>query len=107
MHFPSIFVAALTALAVPTVVALNATETTLQYILENERLYVAVNKTNGQMAKVVLDDQDMLGYGGKGPYVNCHCTPGGVSGVLEARLCVSSSFCRAMIQRELGIVASS
>jgi len=67
----------LTALAIPTAVALNATETSLQYILKNDRLHVAVNKTNGQMAKVILDNQDLLGYSGKGPYVDCHCTPDG------------------------------
>lgn len=77
MQISTVFLVALAALAVPSAGALNATETSLQYILQNDRLSVAVNKTNGQMAKVVLDDQDFLGARGKGPYVDCYCTPDG------------------------------
>ena len=60
---------------------LRAEETSSQYILENDRLHVAVAKNNGQVVEVVLDEQDMLGpvsgNSGKGPYVDCSCVPSG------------------------------
>ncbi|KAI8952028.1 rhamnogalacturonate lyase [Xylaria longipes] len=60
---------------------LNATETTSEFVLQNDRLYVAVSKSNGQVVDVVLDEQDLLGpvsgNTGKGPYVDCSCTPSG------------------------------
>ncbi|KAI3343939.1 rhamnogalacturonate lyase [Ustulina deusta] len=60
---------------------LNATETTSQFVLQNDRLYVAVDKSNGQVVDVVLDTQDLLGpisgNTGKGPYVDCSCVPSG------------------------------
>jgi rhamnogalacturonan endolyase len=73
----SIFKAAITAaLFVPVVALFNATESTTQLILQNDRLLVTVDKSSGQMSKVVLDGQDLTGTG-KGPYLDCHCTPDG------------------------------
>lgn len=54
----------------------NATETTTQIVLRNERLHVALDKKSGQMTEVALDGQDLTG-SGKGPYLDCHCTPDG------------------------------
>ncbi|KAI0200513.1 rhamnogalacturonate lyase [Astrocystis sublimbata] len=60
---------------------LTATETAGQFVLQNDRLLVAVSKSTGQVEDVVLDTQDMLGpvsgNTGKGPYVDCSCTPSG------------------------------
>ncbi|KAI0550236.1 polysaccharide lyase family 4 protein [Xylaria curta] len=72
---------ALATLLKVSVAFLNATETTSQFVLQNDRLYVAVSKSNGQVVDVVLDKQDLLGpesgNTGKGPYVDCSCTPSG------------------------------
>ncbi|KAI0435244.1 rhamnogalacturonate lyase [Xylaria sp. FL1042] len=74
-------VLALTALFRASVAFLNATETTSQFVLQNDRLYVAVDKSKGQVVDVVLDTQDLLGpvsgNTGKGPYVDCSCVPSG------------------------------
>ncbi|KAI1310900.1 rhamnogalacturonate lyase [Xylaria venustula] len=71
----------LAALLRISVAFLNATETTSQFVLQNDRLYVAVDKSNGQVVDVVLDTQDLLGpvsgNTGKGPYVDCSCVPSG------------------------------
>ncbi|TGJ79835.1 hypothetical protein E0Z10_g8929 [Xylaria hypoxylon] len=60
---------------------LNATETTSQFVLQNDHLYVAVGKSSGQVVEVILDKQDLLGpvsgNTGKGPYVDCSCIPSG------------------------------
>lgn len=73
--------AALATLFSQTAAILRAVETASQYVLENDRLHVAVDKSNGQVVEVVLDDQDMLGpvsgNSGKGPYVDCSCVPSG------------------------------
>ncbi|KAI1079337.1 polysaccharide lyase family 4 protein [Whalleya microplaca] len=55
---------------------LNATETNTQLILQNDRLYVAADKSSGQVADIVLGKEDLLG-SGKGPYVDCSCVPSG------------------------------
>ncbi|KXJ97024.1 galactose mutarotase-like domain-containing protein [Microdochium bolleyi] len=72
---------AVVALATTASALLNATETAIQYILQNDRLYVAVNKNNGQVIDLSLDSQDLLGpvsgSTGKGPYLDCSCTPSG------------------------------
>ncbi|KAI0879736.1 rhamnogalacturonate lyase [Hypoxylon argillaceum] len=72
---------ALATLLKTSVAFLNATETTSQFVLQNDRLYVAVDKSNGQVVDVVLDTQDLLGpvsgSTGKGPYVDCSCIPSG------------------------------
>ncbi|TRX91924.1 hypothetical protein FHL15_007243 [Xylaria flabelliformis] len=72
---------ALAILLKASVAFLNATETSSQFVLQNDRLYVAVSKSNGQVVDVILDKQDLLGpesgNTGKGPYVDCSCTPSG------------------------------
>ncbi|KAI0120576.1 polysaccharide lyase family 4 protein [Hypoxylon sp. NC0597] len=55
---------------------LNATETRDQYILQNDDLYVAVGKSSGQVVKILLGKEDLLGTG-KGPYLDCSCVPSG------------------------------
>ncbi|KAH7040580.1 rhamnogalacturonate lyase [Microdochium trichocladiopsis] len=68
-------------LAARTTARLNATETATQYILQNDRLYVAVSKSSGQVTDLELESQDLLGpvsgNTGKGPYLDCSCTPSG------------------------------
>ncbi|ETS84958.1 rhamnogalacturonate lyase C [Pestalotiopsis fici W106-1] len=59
---------------------LNATESATQYILQNDDLYVAVNKSNGQVGKILLQGENLLGATGKGPYVDCSCVPSGFWG---------------------------
>ncbi|OTB09615.1 polysaccharide lyase family 4 protein [Hypoxylon sp. CI-4A] len=57
---------------------LNATETRDQYTLQNDDLLVAVSKSNGQVSKLVLGKEDLLGAsGGRGPYLDCSCVPSG------------------------------
>ncbi|KAJ2990863.1 hypothetical protein NUW58_g2747 [Xylaria curta] len=72
---------ALAALVKASAAFLNATETSTQFVLQNDRLHVAVSKSNGQVIDVVLDKQDLLGpvsgNTGKGPYVDCSCIPSG------------------------------
>ncbi|GAP89341.1 putative rhamnogalacturonate lyase c [Rosellinia necatrix] len=72
---------ALATLVEASVAFLTATETSTQFLLQNDRLSVAVGKSNGQVVDVVLDGQDLLGpvsgNTGKGPYVDCSCIPSG------------------------------
>ncbi|KAI0535234.1 polysaccharide lyase family 4 protein [Xylaria digitata] len=72
---------ALAALLKASAAFLGVTETTSQFVLQNDRLHVAVGKSNGQVVEVVLDEQDLLGpvsgNAGKGPYVDCSCIPSG------------------------------
>ncbi|GAW24546.1 hypothetical protein ANO14919_141330 [Xylariales sp. No.14919] len=74
-------IVALTALLKASAAFINATETTSQLVLQNDRLYVAVDKTNGQVVDITLDEEDLLGpvsgNTGKGPYVDCSCIPSG------------------------------
>jgi len=72
---------------------LNATETTSQLIIANDRLFAAVNKSTGAIAQLSLDGQDLLGTlnyvtptpggatgsgnSGIGPYLDCYCIPSG------------------------------
>ncbi len=73
--------AAFAALFLQVTALLRAVETSSQYVLQNDRLYVAVDKSNGQVVDIVLDEQDLLGpvsgNSGKGPYVDCSCIPSG------------------------------
>ncbi|EGY15955.1 hypothetical protein VD0002_g8341 [Verticillium dahliae] len=61
--------------------ALKAAENATHYTLQNERLYVAVGKSNGQVVDLSLDNVDLLGpvsgNSGKGPYLDCSCIPTG------------------------------
>ncbi|TLD22605.1 hypothetical protein E2P81_ATG07798 [Venturia nashicola] len=75
------------------VALLNATETSIDFVLANDRLYAAINKTSGGIYKLALDNQDLLGgydyvpnipggstgngVYGVGPYLDCYCTPSG------------------------------
>ncbi|QDS76559.1 hypothetical protein FKW77_006790 [Venturia effusa] len=65
------------------VAVLNATESVVDFVLANDRLYAAVNKTSGAIYKLALDDQDLLGGSsgdsvhGVGPYLDCYCVPSG------------------------------
>ncbi|KAK5629815.1 hypothetical protein RRF57_005530 [Xylaria bambusicola] len=72
---------ALAALLKVSVAFLTATETSSQFVLQNDRLKVAVDKRNGQVVDVILDKEDLLGpvsgNSGKGPYVDCSCIPSG------------------------------
>ncbi|KAH8819823.1 family 4 polysaccharide lyase [Xylogone sp. PMI_703] len=72
---------------------LNATETSAELIIQNDRLYAAVNKSTGVMQHLALDKQDLLGTlnyemptpggatgsgnSGIGPYLDCYCIPSG------------------------------
>ncbi|KAF2094297.1 polysaccharide lyase family 4 protein [Rhizodiscina lignyota] len=72
---------------------LNATESSVELILQNDRLYASVNKSTGAIGHLRLDDQDLLGTlnyvkptpggstgsgnSGNGPYLDCYCTPPG------------------------------
>lgn len=73
--------AAVAALFSHVAAELTATETSTHYILQNDRLSVAVSKSNGQVVDLSLDTVDMLGpvsgNTGKGPYLDCSCTPSG------------------------------
>ncbi|KAI5853650.1 polysaccharide lyase family 4 protein [Durotheca rogersii] len=60
---------------------LNATETSTQYILQNDDLHVTVSKSNGQVVELLLGKENLLGptsgSSGKGPYLDCSCIPSG------------------------------
>ncbi|PVH78527.1 polysaccharide lyase family 4 protein [Cadophora sp. DSE1049] len=64
-----------------TTALLNATETTTQLTLANDRLSATVNKAGGYISTLTLDGQDLLGpksgSTGIGPYLDCYCTPSG------------------------------
>jgi rhamnogalacturonan endolyase len=65
------------ALASGVQAALNAEETATQYVLANDRLVAAVNKSTGSVNYLTLDGQDLLGKGIGGPYLDCYCIPSG------------------------------
>ena len=64
---------------------LNATESATFLSISNDRLSLALNKTNGLISTLSLDGQDLLGPTQWGLYVDCYCfrdppaawTPGG------------------------------
>ncbi|KAL4965257.1 galactose mutarotase-like domain-containing protein [Aspergillus stella-maris] len=62
-------------------VALTTTENSTHFSLSNERFSVALSKSSGHIEDVILDGQDLLGpvdgNTGKGPYLDCSCTPAG------------------------------
>ncbi|KAL4789073.1 galactose mutarotase-like domain-containing protein [Aspergillus venezuelensis] len=61
--------------------ALTTTENSTHFSLSNERFSVALSKSSGHIEDVTLDGQDLLGpvngNTGKGPYLDCSCTPEG------------------------------
>jgi rhamnogalacturonan endolyase len=89
MRFVLAKLVAVTAIFTKTSALLNATETSTHFILQNDRLSVSVAKANGQVVRLFLDAQDLLGpvsgNSGKGPYLDCNCissgfwTPGGTA----------------------------
>lgn len=73
----------LTNLVAPTQAVLTAEDTGPQLVIANDRLHAAVNKTTGAIQNLLLDGQDLLsggsgnGASGRGPYLDCYCTPSG------------------------------
>ncbi|KAK2008499.1 rhamnogalacturonate lyase [Colletotrichum eremochloae] len=69
------------AFAAPAAAVLNATETSDRLIIANDRLYAAVAKPGGSIVELTLDGVNLLGTTsgstGKGPYLDCYCTPEG------------------------------
>ncbi|KAL3476169.1 galactose mutarotase-like domain-containing protein [Aspergillus californicus] len=61
--------------------ALQTGENSTHLTLSNSRFAIALAKSNGQIIDVTLDGQDLLGpvsgNAGKGPYLDCSCTPSG------------------------------
>ncbi|KAL4787748.1 galactose mutarotase-like domain-containing protein [Aspergillus varians] len=61
--------------------ALLTTENSTHFTLANDRFIVALEKSSGQVVDINLDGQDLLGpvsgNTGKGPYLDCSCTPDG------------------------------
>jgi rhamnogalacturonan endolyase len=57
---------------------LNATETSTQLIIANDRLYTAVEKKSGAVVSLALDGQNLLGTRsgstGIGPYLGLYAT---------------------------------
>lgn len=60
---------------------LNATETSAELVIANDRLTAVVSKTSGAVVDLTLDGQDLLGpqagSTGIGPYLDCYCIPSG------------------------------
>ncbi|KAL0934674.1 rhamnogalacturonate lyase c [Colletotrichum truncatum] len=60
---------------------LRTGENSTHLMLSNDRLSVVLAKSNGHIIDVTLDGQDLLGplsgNSGKGPYLDCSCTPSG------------------------------
>ncbi|KAI2628860.1 polysaccharide lyase family 4 protein [Hypoxylon sp. NC1633] len=69
---------ALTYAILPSVAAafFSATETSSQYILQNDDLYVAVGKSSASIVQLRLGNENLLGTG-SGPYLDCSCVPSG------------------------------
>ncbi|KAF1996282.1 polysaccharide lyase family 4 protein [Amniculicola lignicola CBS 123094] len=72
---------AATALAATASGFLNATEDANSLVIANNRLFASVNKARGNINKLTLDGQDLLGTEsgdvGVGPYLDCYCIPSG------------------------------
>ncbi|KAH7305894.1 family 4 polysaccharide lyase [Stachybotrys elegans] len=71
----------LTGLVGQAAAALVAQENSTHISVSNERLSVVLLKSAGQIVDLSLDNQDLLGpqsgNTGKGPYLDCSCTPSG------------------------------
>ena len=63
------------------VAKLETSETDSELVISNDRLYAAVEKDGGGIATLTLDGVNLLGTRsgstGKGPYLDCYCTPKG------------------------------
>jgi rhamnogalacturonan endolyase len=64
-----------------TTAALTARENATHFTVFNDRFGVALAKSSGHIVDATLDGQDLLGpqsgNSGKGPYLDCSCTPSG------------------------------
>lgn len=73
--------ALLAGLASHATALLTSSENATHFTLANDRLTVALAKSSGQIVDIQLDNQDLLGpvdgNTGKGPYLDCSCTPSG------------------------------
>ncbi|KAM5349778.1 hypothetical protein ACJ41O_006283 [Fusarium nematophilum] len=73
--------ALLAGLMSPPIAALTSSENSTHISLSNDRLAVVLAKSSGHIIDVALDGQDLLGpqdgNRGKGPYLDCSCTPSG------------------------------
>ena len=73
--------ALIVGLAARSAVGLSTEETDSQIIVSNDRLTAVLDKSSGHITDVNLDGQDLLGptsgSTGKGPYLDCSCTPSG------------------------------
>ncbi|KAM0279831.1 hypothetical protein ACHAQH_004382 [Verticillium albo-atrum] len=73
--------AAMAGMAQMVAAVLQTTETSTSYIIANDRLNATVTKTGGIIVDLTLDGQDLLGPAsgsiGRGPYLDCYCTPSG------------------------------
>ncbi|KAI1095714.1 polysaccharide lyase family 4 protein [Rostrohypoxylon terebratum] len=56
---------------------LTATESNSQFTLQNDDLSVAISKSTGGVSQILLGKEDLLGSGGRGPYLDCSCVPSG------------------------------
>ena len=60
---------------------LNITQDDTTIALSNDRLMAILNRNNGQVVDLYLDEQDLLGQQsgstGIGPYLDCYCIPSG------------------------------
>jgi rhamnogalacturonan endolyase len=72
----TLFTVSLTCLPQLAAGLLNATETSTQLIISNDRLSAALNKRGGAIVSLTLDGFNLLGTG-TGPYLDCYCTPAG------------------------------
>lgn len=68
-------------LGVRAAAALSTAENSTHITLSNDRLKTVLTKSGGQIIDLTLDGQDLLGpvsgNTGKGPYLDCSCTPSG------------------------------
>ncbi|KAH8650696.1 rhamnogalacturonate lyase B [Ilyonectria robusta] len=76
MRVPGLSAAAAALLLAPAAALLRVTQSDTQYILENDDLSIGINKKDGAMGDLALGGQDLVGTG-RGPYLDCHCTPEG------------------------------
>jgi rhamnogalacturonan endolyase len=59
------------------VAAIKSSQSSSSIDISNDRLAFSVSKSSGSVSKLTLDGQDLLGAGGRGPYLDCHCVDSG------------------------------
>lgn len=57
--------------------AIKSSESSSAIDISNDRLSFSVAKSSGSVSKLTLDGQNLLGSGGRGPYLDCHCVDSG------------------------------